>query len=106
MALERIEFGESRLRLRTLVRLRWVAVFGQTLTVLAVYYGFKFPLPLIACLCVIGLSALSNTVLQRAFPPSQRLKSAHAMLMLGYDLLQLSVLLDSLADDKGYSSLI
>jgi two-component system sensor histidine kinase RegB len=93
MALERIEFGESRLRLRTLVRLRWVAVFGQTATVLAVYYGFKFPLPLIACLGVIGLSALSNMVLQHNFPPSQRLKSGHATLMLGYDLLQLSALL-------------
>jgi two-component system sensor histidine kinase RegB len=93
MALERIEFGESRLRLRTLVRLRWVAVIGQTVTVLAVYYGFKFPLPLVACLGVIGLSALSNIVLQHNFPPSQRLKSAHASLMLGYDLLQLSALL-------------
>jgi two-component system sensor histidine kinase RegB len=93
MALERIEFGESRLRLRTLVRLRWVAVFGQTLTVLAVYYGFRFPLPLIACLAVIGLSALSNIVLQQTFPPSQRLKSAHAALMLGYDLIQLAALL-------------
>lgn len=93
MALERIEFGESRLRLRTLVRLRWVAVFGQTLTVLAVYFGFGFTLPLIACLAVIGLSALSNIVLQHTFPPSQRLKSGHATLMLVYDLLQLSALL-------------
>lgn len=93
MTLERIEFGESRLRLQTLVRLRWVAVIGQTVTVLAVYYGFGFPLPLIACLAVIGLSALSNIVLQQTFPHSQRLKSAHATLMLCYDLLQLSALL-------------
>jgi two-component system, sensor histidine kinase RegB len=93
MALERIDLGESRLRLQTLVRLRWVAVLGQTVTVLGVHYGLGFPLPLVACLAVIGFSALTNIILQRYFPPSQRLKSLHAMQMLGYDVLQLSGLL-------------
>jgi len=92
-ARERIEFGESRLRLQTLVRLRWVAVAGQTLTVLIVSYGLGFALPLAACLAVILISALSNVVLQIYFPPSKRLTSMNAMLMLGFDLLQLSGLL-------------
>ncbi|NJM35146.1 MAG: ActS/PrrB/RegB family redox-sensitive histidine kinase [Rhodomicrobium sp.] len=90
---EHIDLSKSRLRLQTLIRLRWVAVLGQTATVLGVHYGLGFVLPLMACLAVISLSALSNIVLQAYFPPSQRLKSAHAMLMLGYDLLQLSALL-------------
>ncbi|MGB0085572.1 MAG: ActS/PrrB/RegB family redox-sensitive histidine kinase [Rhodomicrobiaceae bacterium] len=90
---EIIDFGKSRLRLQTLIRLRWVAVFGQTVTVLGVHFGLGFVLPLAACLAVISLSALSNLVLQAYFPPIQRLKSTHAMLMLGYDLLQLSALL-------------
>lgn len=90
---ERIEFGESRLRLQTLIRLRWVAVVGQTMTVLVVHYGLGFALPLAACLAVIFLSGLSNVVLQLSFPPSKRLKSTHAMLMLGFDLMQLSALL-------------
>jgi two-component system sensor histidine kinase RegB len=93
LAHERIEFGESRLRLQTLIRLRWVAVFGQTVTVLTVHYGLGFVMPLGACLAVIGLSAFSNVVLQLCFPPSQRLRSTHAMLMLAFDLLQLSALL-------------
>jgi len=93
MALERLDFGESRLRLQTLIRLRWVAVFGQTVTVLGVYFGLGFVLPLAACLAVICISALSNIILQRYFPPSQRLKGTNAMLMLGFDLLQLSALL-------------
>ncbi len=92
-AQESIDFGNSRLRLQTLIRLRWVAVFGQTVTVLVVHFGLGFVLPFAACLAVISLSALSNLVLQAYFPPSQRLKSTHAMLMLGYDLLQLSALL-------------
>jgi two-component system sensor histidine kinase RegB len=90
---ERIEIGKSRLRLQTLIRLRWVAVAGQTIAVLAVQYGLGFSLPLAACLAVIGLSAFSNIALQLYFPPSHRLKSAHAMMMLGFDLLQLAALL-------------
>lgn len=90
---ERIEIGKSRLRLQTLIRLRWVAVAGQTIAVLAVQYGFGFALPLAACLAVIALSAFSNIALQLYFPPSHRLKSAHAMMMLGFDLLQLAALL-------------
>ena len=90
---ELTDFGESRLRLQTLIRLRWVAVIGQTITVLGVYLGLGFHLPLTACIAVIGLSALSNIVLATYFPPSQRLKSTHAAQMLGYDLLQLAALL-------------
>jgi two-component system sensor histidine kinase RegB len=93
LARERIEIGESRLLLQTLIRLRWVAVAGQTLTVLLVFHALGFTLPLGPCLIVIGFSALLNIVLQFYFPPSKRLKSSHAMLMLGFDLVQLSALL-------------
>lgn len=42
----RIETGVGRLRLQTLVRLRWLAVAGQSAAVLGVYFGFGFDLPL------------------------------------------------------------
>ena len=92
-SIDRRETGESRLRLETLVRLRWVAVIGQLITVLFVHFGLGFDLPLLACLVVIGLSALLNFVMQTRFPPSKRLQSFYAGLMLGYDLLQLTALL-------------
>ena len=44
-------------RLDTLLRLRWLAIIGQTTAVLVVYYGLDFPLPIWACLAVIALSA-------------------------------------------------
>ena len=53
----------SRLRLNTTIKLRWFAVLGQTVTVLSVYYGYRFPLPLHLCLAVISLSAALNAVL-------------------------------------------
>jgi two-component system sensor histidine kinase RegB len=93
MALEGWDSSESRLRLQTLTRLRWVAIAGQLVTVLGVHFVLGFELPLLACLAVIGLSALLNLVMQARFPASKRLQSGHAVLTLGYDLLQLSALL-------------
>jgi hypothetical protein len=37
--------GESRLRLQTIVRLRWLAVLGQTLTVTGAYWVLGIDLP-------------------------------------------------------------
>src|SRR5437899_3114474 len=42
-------------RLDTLVRLRWVAVIGQTTAVLVVYVGLDFELPIWACLALLAL---------------------------------------------------
>ena len=85
--------GESRLRLHTIVRLRWLAVLGQTVTVLAVYWLMGIDLPIGACLAVIALSAWLNVALRIRYPASQRLQSKYALLMLGYDILQLGALL-------------
>lgn len=85
--------GESRLRLQTIVRLRWLAVLGQTITVIGAYWVLGIDLPVAACLAVISLSAWLNVALRIRYPASQRLKSTYAFLMLAYDILQLSALL-------------
>ncbi len=90
---ERVEVGKSRLRLQTITRLRWVAVAGQLATVLGVHFLLRFELPLLRCLAVITLSALLNLAMQTLYPPSKRLTSSSAALLLGYDLLQLTALL-------------
>ena len=48
------------LRLRTLVRLRWLAIVGQTGAVLGVHFVLGFPLPLGLCLAVIALQRLAQ----------------------------------------------
>lgn len=93
MPAQQISLDGSRLRLITTTRLRWFAVVGQIATILIVYYGFGFPLPLAECLSVILLSALLNIALSVMYPASQRLISRHAMSLLGYDIIQLSALL-------------
>jgi two-component system, sensor histidine kinase RegB len=83
----------SRLRLRTTIRLRWFAVVGQTVTILILYYVFRFPVPLTQCVAFIVASASLNLWLSVAFPRSQMLSSRYAILLLSYDILQLSALL-------------
>jgi two-component system, sensor histidine kinase RegB len=83
----------SRLRLNTTIKLRWFAVAGQTVTVLFVYYGLQFLLPLRLCLGVISVSVALNAVLAMANPRSHQLPSKHAALLLGYDILQLAALI-------------
>ena len=93
--LTNIDLGRParRLRVETLSRLRWLAVAGQAVAVLFTYYGLRFPLPIMACLSVIALSGLVNIGLRLRFPVSHRLDDTPATVLLGYDLVQLSVLL-------------
>ena len=81
------------LRLRTLVRLRWLAIVGQAGAVLGVYFVLGFPLPLGPCLVVIALSAWLNIFLTIRWRKSMRLHETHAGLLLVYDVIQLAVLL-------------
>ncbi len=80
-------------RLQTLVRLRWLAVGGQTAAVLFVYGVLNFPLPLGLCLAAIALSAWLNVFLSLRWRSSLRLHDRYAALLLGYDILQLAALL-------------
>jgi two-component system sensor histidine kinase RegB len=85
--------GESRLRLQTIVRLRWLAVLGQSFTVIGAYWVLGIDLPIGGALAVIALSAWLNVALRMRYPASQRLKANYAFMMLGYDILQLAALL-------------
>ena len=80
-------------RLDTLLRLRWLAIIGQTTAVLIVYYGLDFPLPIWACLAVIALSAWLNIALRMRFSQTQRLEPERAAWLLAFDIAELAVLL-------------
>jgi two-component system sensor histidine kinase RegB len=80
-------------RLDTLVRLRWLAVIGQTTAVLVVYSGLDFELPVYACLAVIALSAWLNVALRLRFHMTQRLEPDRAAWLLAFDVAELAVLL-------------
>ena len=87
------EFASRSLRLDTLVRLRWLAVAGQAIAVLFVAEGLGFPLPIVGCLALIGLSAAVNLSLRLRFSQTLRIGQWPASLLLAYDLTQLGALL-------------
>ncbi|MET4635696.1 ActS/PrrB/RegB family redox-sensitive histidine kinase [Kaistia defluvii] len=87
------DFGARRLKLDTLVRLRWLAVIGQTATVVFVRFWLEYPMPIGLCLAAIALSAWLNLFIKIRYPSSLRLQGRTAALLLAYDVLQLSVLL-------------
>jgi two-component system, sensor histidine kinase RegB len=82
-----------RLRLDTLVRLRWLAVTGQATAVSVVHFGLGFRLPFGLCFLVIAASAWLNLALRIRYPASHRLGEPAATLLLGFDILQLAALL-------------
>jgi two-component system sensor histidine kinase RegB len=80
-------------RLDTLVRLRWLAVIGQTTAVLVVYLGLDFELPIWACLAVIALTAWLNVALRLRFRMTQRVEPDRAAWLLAFDIAELAILL-------------
>lgn len=85
--------GALRVRLDTLVRLRWLAIAGQLVAVTTVGLGFDYPMPLMACLGVIMLSFALNAGLWWLYPRPIRISDQRAALVLGFDLIQLASLL-------------
>ncbi len=85
--------ADRRLRLHTLVRLRWLAVLGQLAAIAVVAIGLGFQLPLASCLMVVAVSAWINVILSITYPARFRLPVNFAMGLLAYDILQLAALL-------------
>jgi two-component system sensor histidine kinase RegB len=90
---ERASRSDRRLKLSTLIRLRWLAVGGQSAAILVVGLWFGFPLPMGACFALIAISAWLNLGLRLVFPSAYRLDPNWATLLLAYDLMQLAGLL-------------
>lgn len=83
----------GRVRLQTLVLLRWLALAGQLVAVLFVNFGLGFPLPLGLCLAAIAASAWLNVFLTLRYRTTVRLPDWQAAVYFAIDLMQLAVLL-------------
>ena len=83
----------QNLRLETMVRIRWVAVTGQTIAVLFAWLILKLDFSPYLCFVLILGSAMLNAVLLWKYPANQRLSGRASLVLLGYDILQLALLL-------------
>jgi len=80
-------------RLDTILRLRWLAALGQLTAIFVVARGLEFDVPVIACVAIVGISALLNLALQIAFNPMQRLEPVYAAALLALNIVELAALL-------------
>jgi two-component system sensor histidine kinase RegB len=83
----------GRLRVRTLVQLRWIAVVGQIAAVTFVAYVLKFDLPLSWCISVVAASAWLNVYFHFALPGQHLAKDWEAAVQLSFDVVQTTTLL-------------
>ncbi|MHA7775580.1 ActS/PrrB/RegB family redox-sensitive histidine kinase [Roseibium sp. M-1] len=88
-----ITLPHRQLKLDTLVRLRWLAVGGQSAALLVVHVGLGYPMPAGPAFAMVALSAWLNIFLKIRWPSAMRLSERAATLQLAYDILQMSGLL-------------
>ena len=80
-------------RLRTLILLRWLALAGQAIAILAAQRLYGLDLDLGLCFIVVLGGVVANLGAIFIFPGNVRLTEAQTMGMLLFDILQLSMLL-------------
>jgi two-component system, sensor histidine kinase RegB len=83
----------SRVRVRTLIVLRWLAVIGQTAAVLFVRFGLGMEFPIGWALAAIAVSVALNLVLVASRRSQELALEWEAAAQLAYDVVQLAVLL-------------
>ena len=81
------------LRLRTSILIRWAAITGQIVTILAAHLAFGVELPLGPGLLAIGVSIILNLLLVFVYPATTVLSERQIFLLLAFDLAQLVLLL-------------
>lgn len=85
--------ARALVRIDTLIKLRWLAIIGQTIAVVVVAFGFDFSMPWLICLALIFFSALFNIILLQQYSSSYRLASEGVFALLAFDIVQLGLLL-------------
>jgi two-component system sensor histidine kinase RegB len=83
----------GRIRLRTLIYIRWIAVIGQLMALLAVHVGLDFAVPVFPAALAISASAALNLFAAIGHRGTVWLDDTRAGLYLGFDLVQLAILL-------------
>ncbi len=85
--------GLPGVRVRTLIVIRWMAIGGQALTLALVAFGLGYDFNMLAAGAAILASVILNLSLSFLYERKARLVGTEALLHLGFDLVQLGVLL-------------
>ncbi len=90
-----IDFGHEarRLRVGTLVRLRWIAAAGQIAAIAFTRYVLHIGFPMAAAALCVAMLLAFNLILRLKFSPATRLEEKATTLILAVDIGQLGVML-------------
>ena len=83
----------NRVRLRTLILLRWVAIAGQLAAIVVADQVYGLELPLGLCFLAVAISVLANAFSITLLPENRRLTEGEAFFTLLFDLGQLAALI-------------
>lgn len=85
--------ARGRVRLRTLLAIRWVAIMGQAASLGIVNFVLGYPIPLMPAALAVAALAVATLVPQIRRKPNARLNDRDSALYFAFDMVQLSVLL-------------
>lgn len=83
----------SGIRLRTLVFIRSLGIVGQVVSVVIVFFGLKYQMPIGQCLAVIAVAIAFNVALFVSYPSIHILSEQDAAAHLAFDICQLTAML-------------
>lgn len=92
------QMGEDRersnwVRLRTLLRVRWFAILGQSAAIIVAVQVYGLQMQTGYAIAVIGLAIIANLYFTAVYPKNKRLSEPEAFFMLIIDIFQLALLL-------------
>ena len=80
-------------RLRTLILIRWIAIFGQISAIAVAQRVYGIDLDLGLCFMVVGAAVIVNLLSTFIYPENRRLSETEATLTLLFDTAQIAMLL-------------
>lgn len=84
--------SSNRVRLRTLIVLRWIAISGQLAAITVAVRTFNLDLNVGLCFLAIGVSIVANLIAVFIYPENKRLNHSEVTGMLVFDIFQLAFL--------------
>lgn len=83
----------NNILLSNLIKIRWIAIFGQLFAILFVFFYYKIEIPVKVCLLIVFVSAIINIYSYFTNKKNDYLSDKEAFYFLLFDTLQLGLLL-------------
>ena len=88
-----LKSSTNNILLSNLINIRWIAISGQLVAILLVYYYFNINIPIILCLLVSFISTIVNIFSYFTKKTNNYLSDNEAFYFLLFDTIQLAILL-------------